>query len=97
MLMRPIFRTALAVVALSMCAQAAKCEPVPHSYSPAGSNTALSRTDYNTARNAYIRHWSAHRRHRRNDGPVYGRCYMRCINSGHPADFCQDVSSDFCG
>ena len=33
----------------------------------------------------------------RNSGPAYGRGYMNCINSGHPADFCQDVSSDFRG
>jgi len=40
-----------------------------------------------------------HRRHRRytrrNKGPLYGRGYMNCINSGHPADFCQTVSRDF--
>jgi hypothetical protein len=33
----------------------------------------------------------------RNSGPPYGRGYMRCINSGHPADFCQNVSKDFRG
>jgi len=32
---------------------------------------------------------------RRNTGAVYGRGYMNCINSGHPADFCQEVSADF--
>jgi hypothetical protein len=97
MLIKPIFRTALAAFALSICAQAAKCEPVSHGYRPAGSNTALRLADYNTARNAHISYRSAYRRHRRNDGPPYGRCYLRCINSGHPADFCRDVSSDFCG
>lgn len=35
--------------------------------------------------------------HRRNEGPPYSRCYMQCINSSHPADFCRDVSEDhFC-
>ena len=26
----------------------------------------------------------------------YSDCYMNCINSGHPADFCQNVSYHFC-
>jgi hypothetical protein len=39
----------------------------------------------------------ADRRARRNTGPRYGRGYMNCINSGHPADFCQNDSSDFRG
>jgi hypothetical protein len=29
-------------------------------------------------------------------GPPYSRCYMNCINSSHPADFCKEQSSDFC-
>jgi hypothetical protein len=33
---------------------------------------------------------------RRNSGPVYSRCYMNCMNSGHPADFCQNDASSFC-
>jgi hypothetical protein len=33
----------------------------------------------------------------RNSGPPYGSCYMKCINSSHPADFCRDVASQhFC-
>jgi hypothetical protein len=50
-----------------------------------------------------------HKRHRRriaqshdwqrrqNSGPPYDSCYMKCINSSHPADFCQAVSHEhFC-
>jgi hypothetical protein len=29
-------------------------------------------------------------------GPPYSRCYMNCINSSHPADFCEDQSPHFC-
>ncbi|MGA7324998.1 MAG: hypothetical protein WBX25_11070 [Rhodomicrobium sp.] len=37
-----------------------------------------------------------HKRYaRRNRGLVYGQGYMNCINSGHPADFCQAVHRDF--
>jgi hypothetical protein len=33
----------------------------------------------------------------RNSGPPYSSCYMKCIYSSHPADFCRDVASDhFC-
>jgi hypothetical protein len=40
--------------------------------------------------------WQYSHRHR-NSGPPYGPCYMKCINSGHPADFCQNVSRQhFC-
>jgi hypothetical protein len=35
-------------------------------------------------------------RARRNSGPLYSRCFMNCINSGHPAFFCQDDASSFC-
>lgn len=38
-----------------------------------------------------------YRHARRRSGPPYGRCFMQCINSGHPADFCQAVAhSHFC-
>jgi hypothetical protein len=38
-----------------------------------------------------------YRHARRHSGPPYGRCFMECINSGHPADFCQTVAhSHFC-
>ena len=56
--------------------------------------------------------YRAHRRYRRSQvmpyrygwhsrwgwdsDPPYGDCYMNCINSGHPADFCQNVSYHFC-
>jgi hypothetical protein len=54
--------------------------------------------------------YRAHRRYRRSQvvpyrydwhsrwdsGPPYSDCYMNCINSGHPADFCQNVSYHFC-
>jgi hypothetical protein len=34
---------------------------------------------------------------RRNSGPPYSSCYMKCIYSSHPADFCRDVASEhFC-
>jgi hypothetical protein len=34
---------------------------------------------------------------RQNSGPPYDSCYMKCINSSHPADFCQAVSHEhFC-
>jgi hypothetical protein len=43
-----------------------------------------------------VRHYRGYRRYaRRNRGSVYGRGYMNCINSGHPADFCQTVGRDF--
>jgi hypothetical protein len=45
-----------------------------------------------------VQYYRGHRRYaRRNAGPLYGRGYMNCINSGHPADFCQTVSRDFRG
>jgi hypothetical protein len=33
---------------------------------------------------------------RRTSGPPYGRCFMNCINSSHPADFCQNQAYHFC-
>jgi hypothetical protein len=36
-----------------------------------------------------------HRHGHRNSGPIYGRGYMNCINSGHPADFCENDSVGF--
>jgi hypothetical protein len=36
-----------------------------------------------------------YRHTRRNSGPIYGPGYMHCINSGHPADFCQNDSTGF--
>jgi hypothetical protein len=30
-------------------------------------------------------------------GPPYNSCYMKCIQSSHPADFCQEVANQhFC-
>jgi hypothetical protein len=64
-----------------------------------GSKTApvpvywYSRRHYRRGRVA--KHW--YNGHRRNMGPPYDSCYMNCINSSHPADFCQAVSSiHFC-
>jgi hypothetical protein len=39
-------------------------------------------------------HW--YRRHPES-GPPYSSCYMKCIYSSHPADFCANVARDhFC-
>jgi hypothetical protein len=27
---------------------------------------------------------------------IYSDCYMKCINSGHPDDFCKTKAKDFC-
>ncbi len=35
-------------------------------------------------------------RARENEGPPYSSCYLKCINSGDPADFCQLNSKDYC-
>jgi hypothetical protein len=43
-----------------------------------------------------VQYYRGYRRYaRRNRGPIYGRGFMNCINSGHPADFCQQVGRDF--
>ena len=48
-------------------------------------------------------HWQGPKVHRqdsaqygrRNSGSAYGHGFTNCINSGHPEDFCQEVSRDF--
>ncbi len=32
----------------------------------------------------------------RNSGPPYTDCYLKCINSGNPADYCQDRARSYC-
>jgi hypothetical protein len=32
----------------------------------------------------------------RNSGPPYGDCYLKCINTGNPADFCQHNYASYC-
>jgi hypothetical protein len=33
---------------------------------------------------------------RSNSGPPYSDCYLKCINSGNPADFCQSNAKSYC-
>jgi hypothetical protein len=33
---------------------------------------------------------------RSNSGPPYSDCYMKCINSGNPGDYCQINEQNFC-
>lgn len=33
---------------------------------------------------------------RTNLGPPYDACYLKCINSGNPADFCQHNAKSYC-
>jgi hypothetical protein len=40
--------------------------------------------------------WLRNGHSRWDSDPPYRDCYMNCINSGHPADFCQNVSYHFC-
>jgi hypothetical protein len=40
--------------------------------------------------------WLRYGHSRWDSDPPEGDCYMNCINSGHPADFCQNVSYHFC-
>jgi hypothetical protein len=53
-------------------------------------------------RSRFARHRGSHEgyygygRHR-DSGPPYSSCYMKCIYSSHPADFCSNVARDhFC-
>jgi hypothetical protein len=32
----------------------------------------------------------------RNSGPPYSDCYLKCINAGNAADYCQDRASSYC-
>jgi hypothetical protein len=32
----------------------------------------------------------------RNSGPPYTDCYLKCINSGKSADYCQDTAKSYC-
>jgi hypothetical protein len=45
---------------------------------------------------SYRYDWLRYGHSRRDSGPPYSACYMNCIYSGHPADFCQNVSYHFC-
>jgi len=29
-------------------------------------------------------------------GPPYGDCYLKCINTGNPADFCRSDFANYC-
>jgi hypothetical protein len=42
-----------------------------------------------------VQHYDFGRYAHKNKGPAYGRGFMNCIKSGHPADFCQEVGRDF--
>jgi hypothetical protein len=56
----------------------------------------------NYHRRRFARHRSWHEGYRwydrhRDSGPPYSACYMKCIYSSHPADFCKNVARDhFC-
>jgi hypothetical protein len=55
--------------------------------------------NHHRRRLARSRHWHHEYSHGyyRESGPPYSSCFMKCINSGHPADFCQNVARDhFC-
>jgi hypothetical protein len=39
---------------------------------------------------------AAQSKDRRNSGPPYSDCYLKCINSGNPADYCQDRAKSYC-
>jgi outer membrane lipoprotein-sorting protein len=105
-----IIRTAIAAVAtlgLSLLGYAAFAGPAAKGQAASALRSAL--VDAKTAvtlvddRNSG---YHAHRRYRRSQvapyryrwdsDPPYSDCYMNCINSGHPADFCQNVSYHFC-
>ena len=63
---------------------------------PANAVTLKQRPPGYSGMKADVQYYRQYRRYaRRNRGPLYGRGYMNCINSGHPADFCQTVGRDF--
>jgi hypothetical protein len=102
--------TAVGILCLGYAASAgpaAKSQAAPASQSAlVDSKTALALVedwasgDRGNSRRRYrhgrlAKHWYDGRR--RNSGPPYSSCYMKCIYSSHPADFCRDVASDhFC-
>jgi hypothetical protein len=68
----------------------------------ADSKTGVVTVDYKWTRRSYCRrgvYWRGSTYgnwdRRRNAGPPYGRRFMNCINSGHPADFCRAVGWHF--
>jgi hypothetical protein len=99
-----------AALALSLFGQTASGEPATQNYRPANASESaaqpVSSRDDEGVRRKRLRyrhggypaaHWEGESRWpRRNDGPPYGRCFMKCINSGHPADFCRTVPFHFC-
>jgi hypothetical protein len=99
-----------AALALSLLGPAASGEPAVKDYQAAnysGSEAVrISSWDEDGFRRRHLRyrregypaaHWEGENRWpRRNDGPPYSRCFMKCINSGHPADFCRTVPFHFC-
>jgi hypothetical protein len=52
---------------------------------------------YHRRRIAKSQDWYYAHPHRfRDSGPPYSRCYMNCVQSGHPGDFCEVASYHFC-
>lgn len=69
---------------------------VPVLTPPVDANTLHQRPAAYSVRRVEVYNSRVHRRYaRRNRGLVYGQGYMNCINSGHPADFCQALHRDF--
>jgi hypothetical protein len=73
---------------------------------PVTAGTFLLVDDRGNPRRSHRRRFARHRGWRegyqgygrdRDSGPPYSTCYMKCIYSSHPADFCQSVARDhFC-
>ena len=106
-----IIRTAIAaVVALgALAGPAAEGQAAPALRSAlADAKTAVTLVDdRNSGYHAHRRYrrnhvapyrcdWLKYGYSRWDSDPPYSDCYMNCINSGHPADFCQNVSYHFC-
>jgi hypothetical protein len=97
-------QAAIAIIAvLGVCflgfaasaALAAQGGTASYSHSLSGSGGTVAQAQYQ--RRGDARRYARYRRGWRGRRGVYSRGFMNCINSGHPADFCRDVGSDFSG
>jgi hypothetical protein len=91
----------IAVVGVCLLGFAAPAALAAHGGTASYSHS-LSRSGGTVAQVQYRRRSDARRYARYRGGwrgrrGIYSRGFMKCINSGHPADFCRDVGSDFSG